>query len=69
MEAAEAANEADVAQLLLYHLTPPPPNALAEDVFLRGVEAVRPTGVTLARDGLLFELPLDGSTMRSRQLR
>jgi ribonuclease Z len=69
VEAAEIANEAGVPELLLYHLTPPPPNALAERAFLRGVKAIRPEGVTLARDGLLIELPLDGSKAKIGQLR
>ncbi|HEX4894771.1 MAG TPA: MBL fold metallo-hydrolase [Solimonas sp.] len=69
VEAARLANEAGVPTLLLYHLTPPPPNRLAEQVFLRGVDAVRPEGVVLARDGLLLELPLGGGAAQVRQLR
>ena len=69
VEAAEVANEAGVAELLMYHLTPPPPNAIAEHAFLRGVRDIRPKGVTLARDGMLIELPLDGSAARFRQLK
>ncbi len=68
VEAAQAANEAGVATLLLYHLTPPPPNPVAESAFLRGVAAVRPQGVVLARDGLLIELPLAGGAAVMRQL-
>lgn len=60
VEAAESANAAGAKLLLLYHLTPPPPNRIAEQVFLRGVSAVRPEGVALARDGMLIELPLAG---------
>ncbi len=69
VEAAEAANEAGVKTLLLYHLTPPPPNAIAESVFLRGVATVRPQGVVMARDGMLIELPLSGGEAVVRQLR
>jgi ribonuclease Z len=44
--------------LLVYtHLIPMLPNALAERAFLRGVDAVRPDGVVLGRDGLVFRLP------------
>lgn len=68
VEAAEVANEAGVGMLLLYHLTPPPPNRIAESVFLRGVAAVRPEGVVLASDGLLIELPLAGGAPRLQQL-
>ncbi|HSW12050.1 MAG TPA: MBL fold metallo-hydrolase [Solimonas sp.] len=68
VEAAEIANAAGVKLLLMYHLTPPPPRA-AERVFMRGVHAVRPEGVELARDGQLIELPLDGGAPRVSQLR
>lgn len=68
VEAAEAANAAGVGTLLLYHLTPPPPNRVAEWAFMRGVAAVRKDGVTLARDGMLIELPLAGGEPVIRQL-
>jgi ribonuclease Z len=58
VQAAEAANEAGVKLLVLTHLTPPPPNALVERAFVRGVDAVRPRGWVLADDGLLVTLPV-----------
>jgi ribonuclease Z len=58
VEAAEAANEAGVDLLVLYHLNPPPPNRLAESVFVRGVAVARPDGWVLGDDGLLVELPI-----------
>jgi ribonuclease Z len=64
VEAAEIANAAQAQTLLLYHLTPPPPNRLAEKVFLRGVAEVRPQGVVLAEDGTLIELPLDSKAVK-----
>jgi ribonuclease Z len=60
LEAAALANQAGVPLLLLYHLTPPPPNALAEKVFLRGMRDARPNGVALAHDGTLVSMPLAG---------
>jgi len=57
VQAAEAANEAGVKLLVLSHLTPPPPNALIERMFVRGVDAVRGSGWVLADDGMLFTLP------------
>jgi len=57
VEAAEAANEAGVDLLVLYHLNPPPPSWVAERVFLRGVADVRPKGVVLGDDGTVVELP------------
>lgn len=61
IEAAEVANEANVAELALYHLTPPPPNNIAAKIFLRGVSDIRKSGVTLADDGLFYRLPLDSN--------
>jgi ribonuclease Z len=57
VEAARLANEAGVRLLLFTHLTPPPPNALIERVFVRGVADVRPDGWRLGEDGMLVELP------------
>lgn len=68
VEAAEIANAAGVPLLLMYHLTPPPPNRIAESVFLRGVDTVRDHGVELARDGTLVELPLGGGPATVRVL-
>ncbi len=58
VEAAEVANEANVRELVLYHLVPAPPNKVAEWVFMRGVNAVRSTGVTIGYDGLTYILPV-----------
>ena len=63
VEAAEAANEAGVKLLVLYHLTPPPPAALVERAFVRGVAAVRPRDWVLADDGLLITLPVDSAAV------
>jgi len=64
VDAARAANEAGVGLLVLTHLTPPPPNALVERVFVRGVEDVRPGGWLVADDGVLVELPVGGDAIR-----
>ncbi len=68
VQAAEVANEAGVRLLVLYHLTPPPPNGLAETVFVRGVDAVRPTGWEIADDGLVVELPLGSDRIVTSRL-
>jgi ribonuclease Z len=57
VEAAEIANEAGVHLLVLYHLTPPPPSKLFLPAFMRGVSDVRSSGVIVADDGLIVELP------------
>ena len=64
VEAAEVANEAGVQKLVLYHLAPAPPHVgMAERIFLRGVSAVR-SGVTLARDGSAYVLPVGDDSIR-----
>lgn len=68
VEAAEAANEAGVKLLVLYHLTPPPPLRVVEWVFTRGVSQVRPAGWLLGDDGLLIELPVHSDRVSTRQL-
>ena len=68
VEAAEVANEAGVGLLVLYHLTPPPPLALIERVFVRGVSEVREDDWILADDGLLVELPVDSDEVVVSQL-
>jgi len=57
VDAATLANESGAALLVLYHLTPPPTNPIVERIFVRGVSDVRPSGVVVARDGLLVTLP------------
>lgn len=69
IEAAEVANEAKVAELVMYHLTPPPPNRIAEKVFLRGVKDVRKKGTTLAYDGLFYQLPLGSKEIKRSRIK
>lgn len=57
VDAAQVANDAEVGLLVLYHLTPPPPNPVVERIFVRGVSDVRPNGVVMSRDGLIVTLP------------
>jgi ribonuclease Z len=57
VQAAEAANAAGAKLLVLTHLVPPPPNAVAAGIFTRGVDAVRSDGWVLGEDGLLITLP------------
>ncbi|MFI5321058.1 MAG: MBL fold metallo-hydrolase [Myxococcota bacterium] len=63
VQAAEVANEANVRLLVMSHLTPPPPNALIERIFVRGVDDVRPSGWVLADDGMLITLPADSDAI------
>lgn len=45
--------QAGVRQLAVYHLVPPPRNALFEKVFARDL----PDGTVITRDAMMFELP------------
>ena len=53
-----------VRLLVLSHLVPPPPNALATRIFARGVGAIRRDAWRVADDGLLIELGSDGVETR-----
>lgn len=59
-EAARAANEAGVSELVLTHLTPAPDNVMAKRIFMRGVSDVRKSHVRLAEDGMAVILPKSG---------
>jgi ribonuclease Z len=68
VEAAEIANEAGVKLLVLYHLTPPPPVAFAERIFVRGVDAAREGDWRLGEDGLLVTLPAGSDAVEVGEL-
>ena len=61
VEAAETAAGAEVDMLVLTHLVPAPPNAIAESLFLQGVDEVWNGEVVLGEDGMHFSLPAGGS--------
>jgi ribonuclease Z len=56
VQAAELARDAGVAHLVLTHLVPAPPNALARRMFLAGVADAYHGEVTLGEDGMRFSL-------------
>jgi ribonuclease Z len=68
-DAATEANSAGVAMLVLSHLGPPTPNAIAREVFMRGVSAIRPAGVILGSDGLLLTLPIGSDAIEQSTVR
>ena len=68
VQAAESANAAGARLLVYSHVIPPLPNRLAERVFLRGVDAVRPQGTIIAYDGLQLSLPVGSSEIRITDL-
>ncbi|MDD9893546.1 MAG: MBL fold metallo-hydrolase [Gammaproteobacteria bacterium] len=69
VEAAESAAEANVKELVLYHLTPPPPNKIAEKIFMRDVEKAGANSVQLAHDGLFYSLPLNSNTIQRQTIK
>ena len=56
----DRAVEAGIKLLALYHLVPAPPNALVEQMFVRGL----PDDVVLTRDLHTFDLPADSDEIR-----
>jgi len=68
VDAARIANAAHAHLLVFTHLIPMLPNALAERAFLRGVDAVRPDGVVLGHDGLIFRLPSSSDAIKQADL-
>jgi ribonuclease Z len=58
LEAAKAANEANVNHLVLYHLIPAPSNLILKNMFIRGMNDVRKEW-TLSEDGTMVILPLN----------
>jgi ribonuclease Z len=46
-------DQSDVRQVALYHLVPPPQNALFQKIFSRDL----PEGTVITSDGMIFELP------------
>ena len=56
----DLAAKSGVRQLALYHLVPPPQNALFEKLFSRDL----PEGTILSQDGMLFELPIGSSKVK-----
>ncbi|MDP1627361.1 MAG: MBL fold metallo-hydrolase [Parvibaculum sp.] len=70
VQAAEIAREADVPLLVLTHLVPPLPNALARHIFMRGVADARGEGDTiLGYDGLLVTLPANSKEIATSNLK
>lgn len=57
VDAAKIANLADAKLLLFTHLLPILPNTIAVRAFLKGVDAVRPSGVRVGHDGMVVRLP------------
>jgi ribonuclease Z len=53
-------DQSGVGQLAVYHLVPPPSNALFEKIFSREL----PDGTIITEDGMIFELPAGSENVR-----
>jgi ribonuclease Z len=67
-EAARIANAAGVKLLAFYHLLPAPDGFLTRRLFASGVDAVRPSGWTIAEDGSLYTLPIGSSEVQAGRI-
>ena len=68
VEAAELAREAGVRVLVLHHVVPPLPNALARRMFLRGVGEAWDGEVVLGADGMHFTLAPNTSSIAREEI-
>lgn len=66
-EAAELAEQAGVATLVLYHMVPGPPSALIEPAFIGDAKDVFSGDLHLARDGMIVSLPKRGGDAEFQQ--
>jgi ribonuclease Z len=63
VEAAKLANEAKAKMLVFTHIAPPIVNPVILPPWLRGVKAVRPSGVKMGHDGMVITVPIDGGAI------
>ncbi len=69
VDAARSAKAAGVRHLVLTHVVPPLPVRPLEGIFLEGVAEAWPGPVTLARDGLLVQMPAGSSAIHASVVR
>jgi ribonuclease Z len=69
VEAAKLANEAKAKMLVFTHIAPPIVNPVILPPWLRGVKAVRPSGVKMGHDGMVITVPIDGSAIHFDKLK
>jgi ribonuclease Z len=68
VQAAEMANQARARMLVFNHIAPPIVNPVVTIPWLRGVSAVRPSGVIMGHDGMMITIPVDGTALRFEDL-
>ncbi len=62
-DAAKTASGAGVKQLVLYHITPPIPNPLLNNMYLGDAGKYYKGPITIGEDGMLFSLPANSGKM------
>lgn len=68
-DAARAATNAKVRQLVLYHIVPPLPSALLNAAFLGDAPKAFSGPIRVAEDGLLISLPAGGTAINEQVVR
>jgi len=67
-EAAKIASEAGVKQLILYHISPPIPNPLLNNMFLGDAGKYYSGPITIGEDGMLVSLPSGSDKIIIKQI-
>jgi len=67
-DAARTAAAAGVKQLVLYHITPPIPNPLLNNMYLGDAGKYYSGPITIGEDGLLISLPANSDKISVGQL-
>jgi ribonuclease Z len=68
VQAAQIAQDAQVAYLLLHHIAPPLPLPGLVDVFLKGTSDIFKGKIQVAKDGDFLSLPAGQKTIQVKQL-
>lgn len=66
-DAARAASEAGVDELVLYHIVPPLPSRLLEPLFLGEADTAYDGPITVGRDGMIFSLPAGSGAIEMQE--
>ena len=67
-EAAQIAQEAGVKRLVFYHISPPIPNPILNDVFMGDAAKFYKGPITIGIDGLLYSLPPGSDKVEEKKL-
>jgi ribonuclease Z len=67
-DAAKIANQAGVDHLVLYHIIPPLPSPLLNQMFLGDAKKYYKGPITMGVDGMLFSLPANGKEITVKKI-